>query len=91
MGVDVAVAVVQHQGTELLPDGRTARLPGPQHLQAAGFQGFGQLGSLRGLARAVAAFKRNKKPGALDSHLTSLPIPADIHRLDAAPLLPQHT
>ena len=35
VGVDVAVAVVQDQGTQLLADRRAARFPGPQHRQAA--------------------------------------------------------
>ena len=31
MGIDVAVAVIQHEGTQLLADRRAARFPGPQH------------------------------------------------------------
>ena len=34
VGIDVAVAVVQHQGAQLFADRGAARLPGPQHREA---------------------------------------------------------
>ena len=35
VGIDVAVAVVQHEGPQLFADRGAARFPGPQHRQAA--------------------------------------------------------
>ena len=66
--VDVAVAVVQHQGPQFFADRGAARFAGPQHREAARLEGPGQLCRLRGLAGAVAAFEGDEQSGVLGSH-----------------------
>ena len=73
VGVNFAVAMVKNQGTQLLADGRPARLAGTQHCQSPGFKGVCKPGSLRRLAGTIAAFKRDEKSGPLFVHPTSLP------------------
>ena len=47
MGINVAVAVVQHQGTQLFTNGSSAWLTGAQDGVALGLKGFRKPGSLR--------------------------------------------
>ena len=89
MGIDVAVAVIQHEGPQLLTDRRAARFPGPQHGKTIRFQGFGEFSRLRGLAGAVSALEGNKqsgqqagqlsagRSGALGSHRSRVPTITD--------------
>ncbi|MCY1241702.1 hypothetical protein D9M72_546190 [compost metagenome] len=76
-GVDVAVAVVQHQGPQLFADRRAARFARAQHPESPRVKGPGQCCGLRGLACAVAAFEGNEQSGVLGSHMTSLPTITD--------------
>ena len=63
-GVDLAMAMVQHQGAQLFADGRAARLPRPQHCVSGGFQPGLDGGCLGGLACPVAALERDEQPRA---------------------------
>ncbi|MCY1381266.1 hypothetical protein D9M69_691490 [compost metagenome] len=77
------MAVVQHQGTQLLANGSSAGFACPQHREALGFEGVEEPGGLRGLARSVPAFERDEKTWALDTHPSSLPSFPDIKMRNA--------
>jgi cystathionine gamma-synthase len=82
-GVDGAVAVVQHQGTQLFANGSAAGFAGAQHGKSPRLKGVREPGGLGGLARSVPAFEGDEKTWALNTHWTSLPIPGHTRRLSS--------